>query len=66
LDPEIIFKIWDVFFEDHWKIIFKVSLAIIKEVKESLFKMPAEELVPYLRHFSKSPNFNIVTVTFNL
>jgi hypothetical protein len=59
LDKDTVFKIWDMFFQDQWKFVFKFSLAIIKEIKERIYKMPAENVVTYLRHFSKQ-NFDIV------
>ena len=58
LDKESIFKIWDIFFKEGWKIIFRLGLAIIKDVKENLFKIPPEDIVSYLRHFAKNSQFN--------
>ena len=40
---------WDVFFFDGWKTIFRVGIAVLKHVKGALMSMSLEEVSKYFR-----------------
>ena len=43
-----ILHIWDIFFAEGWKIVFRVAIALMRWDEVELLEMPFDQLVPYL------------------
>ncbi|EPY37155.1 rab-like GTPase activating protein [Strigomonas culicis] len=43
-------RIWDVFFCEGWKIIFRTGIALLKWESKRLLAMPYDEMLPALKH----------------
>lgn len=55
-------KIVDLFIYDGWKILFQVSLSILRQVKNQLFTCKEDEIVNVIRKYPKFINTDKVLV----
>ena len=46
---DFVVRVWDIFLQQGWKIIFRVALALLKQSESVLLKMDMEEIMYYLR-----------------
>ncbi len=46
---ETLWRVWDVFFHEGWKTIFRVGIAVLRDVKRKLLTMTLEEVSKYFR-----------------
>ncbi|CCW63266.1 unnamed protein product [Phytomonas sp. EM1] len=49
-------RIWDVFFSEGWKIVFRTSIALMKWEEKRLLALPFEELLPALKSLQNNKN----------
>lgn len=52
LNQELVEKIWDIFFTDKWKMIFRVCLILLKEIEEYIIYLEYDEALPFLKSFT--------------
>jgi hypothetical protein len=52
LSQELVEKIWDIFFIDKWKIIYRVCLVLLQEIEEYLIYLEFDEALPFLKNFT--------------
>lgn len=47
--PAFVFRIWDIFFAEGWKVLFRVPLALLKWREKALRKLEMQDLLPALK-----------------
>lgn len=68
LNLKTVLKIWDIFFMDSWKIIFRVSIMLLKYVEQDILLLPYEEALTFLKNFTnetKWPN-NLISKSLKI
>jgi hypothetical protein len=46
---DLVFRVWDAFLGEGWKIIYRVMLAILQKYQSQLMKMSFEEMLAFFR-----------------
>jgi Rab-GTPase-TBC domain len=57
LDYDILVKVWDCFFLDGWKVIIKVGVTLLREIRPIILNYDLEEISKLLRKNSKSIDY---------
>eukprot|EP01062_Namystynia_karyoxenos_P000107 TRINITY_DN10028_c0_g1_i1.p1 TRINITY_DN10028_c0_g1~~TRINITY_DN10028_c0_g1_i1.p1 ORF type:complete len:386 (+),score=161.89 TRINITY_DN10028_c0_g1_i1:90-1160(+) len=61
--PLLLLRTLDIFFNEGWKIIFRVALALFKLEEDRLLQQPADEVLPRLKHLQKDKEADEVLST---
>lgn len=61
LPIEIVTKVIDLFLIDGWKIVFKLILALLSATYDKIKKLEYEEILTYLKAFTRETQIDEVT-----
>ncbi len=62
-----VLRVWDIFFTEGWKIIFRVGVALLKWEEKRLLTLPFDELMPAIKALHEGKDCEgIITRSLNI
>jgi TBC1 domain family member 10 len=60
---DLVFRVWDCFLGEGWKIIYRIMLALLQKYQSQLIKMSFEEILTFFRELpSKVQGYQIMEI----
>jgi TBC1 domain family member 10 len=64
---DLVFRVWDCFLGEGWKIIYRVMLALLQKHQSQLIKMSFEEILAFFRELpSKVHGYQIMDIALKI